>query len=260
MPNQRHLNTGKAAVSSLVILGLMTLIISIRYASSFLALLGFALVFWSAILLYLTPSKPVLLQLLSATGEPGIANIERILDENNLYQQGIYLSGKIINEQNHNSCLLFIPKDQNYTLQKDFSSFKRNNFGVYITPPGEAICKLFEKHAKISFNETSLDELKSILPKILSTDLAFVEAIDIQDTQSTITIEITRNIFEGICDETNTYPRTHKQVGCLLTSALACVLAKALGKPLVFEKEARDLQQGITQIQYRIITGELKEN
>jgi cell division protein FtsL len=267
LPKKRQPNIGKVAVFSLIALGVLTLIISVFYTSSFLALLGFALVFWSAILLYLTPTKHVFIDLLSAAAQPGIANIETILDEYNLTQKGIYIPTKSGNTdlvnyqsliQNKESCLVFLPETQNLEpskLEEDAPRLESSkNGGIYITPPGEALCKLFEQQAGISFNEINLQKLQSILPKVLTEGLEFVETIDIQDKGNIITVELTQSIFERICHETNNRPRTHEQVGCLLTSAIACALAKATGKLIIIEKEAYDQQNETKQIEYKIVT------
>jgi hypothetical protein len=267
LPKKRQSNIGKVTILSLIALGALTLVISLFYTSSFLALLGFALIFWSAILLYLTPTKPVYLELLNATAQPGMANIETILDEYNLTQKGIYLPTKSSSTnlidyrsliQNKESCLVFLPETPNAEPVKQEANAARlessKSGGVYITPPGEALCKLFEKQAGKSFNEISLQKLQSILPKVLTESLEFVETVDIQqDKENIITVELTKSIFERICNEANNHPRTHEQVGCLLSSAIACALAKATGRPIVIEKEVHDQQQGTTQIHYRIM-------
>jgi hydroxymethylpyrimidine/phosphomethylpyrimidine kinase len=60
------------------------------------------------------------------------------------------------------------------------------------------------------------------------------------------------HVFEGLCKETRKLERTHETVGCPLSSAIACALAKATGKPITIEKELQD-PDGSTRIQYRLL-------
>jgi hydroxymethylpyrimidine/phosphomethylpyrimidine kinase len=69
----------------------------------------------------------------------------------------------------------------------------------------------------------------------------------------TVTLEITSSILDEICRQTDSQPRTHKQVGCLLSSAIACALAKASGKPVTIQNETRNQETKTTQIEYQIL-------
>lgn len=266
MPKQKQSNLTKASVLSMIALGAATLLISTFYTSSFLAILGFALIFWGTILLYTTPTKPVFYELLSAAAEPSAANIERILTEYNLSQKGIYLPPTSSNAglsnrwsllQNTESSLVFIPETPNLPLPKTEENIAKSktsgNGGIYITPPGQGLCKIFEQQAGKSFIKIDLRQFQSILPKILIKELELAETVDIQTEENIITIEITKSVLDQICKETNNQPRTHKQLGCLLTSAIACALAKVTGEPITIQNENRDPQTKTIQIQYQIM-------
>jgi hypothetical protein len=56
-------------------------VVSAFYISSFLVLLGTAIIFWVVILLYITPAKHVPLTLLNTSVNANSGNIERILAE-----------------------------------------------------------------------------------------------------------------------------------------------------------------------------------
>ncbi len=88
-------------------LGLSLVIASAIYASSFLAILGLAIIFWACILLYITPVKHVPLTLLQASADSSTSNIERVITELNLTEKAVYLPPK--NLKNIDSSLIFIP-------------------------------------------------------------------------------------------------------------------------------------------------------
>jgi hypothetical protein len=266
MPKKKTFDGAKAAVISMIVLGIATLVSSSFFFSSFFAIIGFALVFWGAILLYITPTKSVFFDLLSVAAEPSSANLERIITEYNLVEKGIYLPTKSSNvgllsswstSQNPESILVHIPEAPNVPLPKQEENNPRpktsKRSGIYISPPGQALCKLFEQQIGRSFTRVNFRELQKYLPLIISRDLKLAETVSIKTEKNIITIEIFKSILEGICRDTNSQPRTHKQVGCLLSSAIACALVKSTGEPITIQNETRHPEIRTTQIQYQIM-------
>jgi hypothetical protein len=89
----------------------------------------------------------------------------------------------------------------------------------------------------MSFTEMNLDALKKKLPLLLIEDLEIAEDVEIKSQGNIITIEATNYIFNKLCDETRKLEKTHATVGCVFSSALACAIAKATGKPVAIQKE-----------------------
>jgi len=88
------------------------------------------------------------------------------------------------------------------------------------------------------------------LRTVLTKSLKVAESVDIQVSNDTITVELTKSVFERICRETDNQPLTHRQVGCLLSSAIACALVKVVRQPVTIQRENLNLEKRITQIQY----------
>jgi hypothetical protein len=62
----------------------------------------------------------------------------------------------------------------------------------------------------------------------------------------------TNHIFKDLCEQTRKLPRTHEKVGCPLSSAIACALAKVAGKPVIIERELQNLD-GTTRTTFRLL-------
>ncbi len=250
----------KVAFLLIVVLGTATLLFSTFFISSFFAILGLSLVFWGVILLYIIPSKNVFLGLLNSAVKPNSDNIERILTEYNLSNQGIYLQTENnvgllgrFTHTNSDLVLVFVPETQKISQELIYLPKKDANRGLYITPPGQALGELFEQRVGKSFSEMSVQNLGKRLTTILTTDLKLAETVDVQTEENTITVEITKSVFEPICQETNNLPKTHKLVGCLLTSAIACIFTKVTGKGITIKNETFDADIRKTKIEYQII-------
>jgi hypothetical protein len=248
------LNIYKIVPYTLLGFGLVSLLISALSVSYELAFIGLGLTFWGALLLYLTPIKHVRLELLTATASSSLINIERTLQNTKISGRGIYLPPKRLKD--YESSLIFIPAKPDEPLPKPEETsqgkpFSENPHGLFLTPPGLALSKLFEKKLETSFTETDLNHIQRTLPKLLD-ELGITKNMDIQTEGNTVTVEMSNHIFRDLCEETKKLQKTHETVGCPLSSAIACALAKASGKPVTVEKEMQNLD-GSTRIQYRLL-------
>ncbi len=257
MPRQKLSSFTKIAIIAIFSLGLFLLVLSAFYVSSFLAIFGTALLFWVVILLYITPVKHVPLALLNASANLNESNIERALTEFNLTENGIYLPPKNLGKEV--SSLVFVPRTRQIALPNPEENTEKLSLesgnGIFITPPGLALSQFFEKEIGDSFTKIDPVELRKILPKLLVEVLEIAEDIEVKMEENRIIVEVTGSLFNSLCSETDSQPRTHAQVGCLLSSALACVLAKATGKPITIQKETQTPETKTTTIEYRIEEG-----
>src|SRR5665647_1874909 len=132
MSRLKRTTFSKIVVFTMLLLGIGIVVVSAFYASSFLAILGVAIIFWGALLLYVTPSKHVPLTLLNAAAEAAVANIEQLISELNLAERGVYLPPK--NLKNTEFSLIFIPKTPKTPLLTPDETNEKT--GAFITPPG----------------------------------------------------------------------------------------------------------------------------
>jgi hypothetical protein len=234
--------------------GVVMIALSALNGSSFLAIIGVSVSFWSIILLYFTPTKHAFLALLKASANASGSNIERSLLEFNLTEKGIYLPPQ--NLRNFESSLVFVPKTRQTPLptadETSNKLFAEKKTGLFFTPPGLALSTMFETELGLSFRKISLPQMQSTIKKLFIT-LKFAEDVQVQLHERTITLEITGSIFNTLCNETRTIqPRTHTQVGCILASAFACAFAKASDKPITIQKDTLNPDAKTLIIEYHM--------
>ena len=247
-------NVYRLVPCALLALGLVSLLISAFSTSYELAFIGLGLTFWGALLLYLTPIKHVRLELLTASASSSLINIEKTLTNTEFHGKGIYLPPKRLKD--YTSSLIFIPAQPGEPLPTPEETgteklHSKTPNGIFLTPPGLGLSKLFEKKLGKSFTETNLQDVQKELPKLFEK-LEITKDTYIHTKDNIVTVELGNHIFKGLCEETSKLEKTHETVGCPLSSAIACVLAKASGKPVIIEKEMQDLD-GSTRIQYRLL-------
>jgi len=239
---------------TLLALGLVSLIISAFSGLYVPAFIGLGLTFWGALLLYLTPIKYVNLELVNATASSSLANLERTLSNTETTGKGVYLPPERLKD--YQSSLVFIPRKPDDPLpepeETDLEKLHSDNpGGILLTPPGLALSRLFENKLGTSFTETDLPYLQKRLPKLFE-ELEITRNLSIQVEDNTVTVEVTTHIFKDLCEETKKLPKTQEAVGCPFSSAIACAVAKASGKPVTIEKEMQNLD-GSTRITYRLL-------
>jgi hypothetical protein len=234
--------------------GVAMIVLSALNDSSFLAILGVSVAFWSMLLLFFTPTKHAFLSLLKASASASGTNIERSLIEFNLVEKGIYLPPQ--NLRNFESSLVFVPKTLGTVLPTSGETtdklFNEEKTGLFFTPPGLALSVMFEHELGLSFRKISLPQMQSVIKRLFH-NLKFAEDVQVRIQDRTITLEVTGSIFNTLCHETrNSQPRTHAQVGCILASAFACAFAKASDKPITIQKDTLNPDTKTLIIEYRM--------
>ncbi len=269
MSEKNNFGIVKVAIVSVILLGASTLVASSLFVSSFFAIAGFSLIFWGTILLYIIPTKSNLALLVSAAAQPASVGIESILSQKGLVQKGVYLSTDFINSnpgifqkltslEKTESAIVFVPEESHASEDTNYSMGVSIKAGIYFIPPGGALCTVFEQQIGRSFSHVSLKDFAPTLENVMIKRLKLAESANFQIGENTIKIEIVKSLFERTCKQTDNQPKAHKQIGCILSSAIACALAKVIGQPVIIKNETRNPQTRITEITY--LFGNIKGN
>jgi hypothetical protein len=242
------------AIGIVLMTGVALLVFSTFNGSSFLAILGVSVAFWSMLLLFFTPTKHAFLSLLKASTSASASNIERSLLQFKLTEKGVYLPPQ--NLKNFDSSLVFVPKMTHAHLpasnEVSDKLFPDKENGVFFTPPGLTLSLMFEQELGLSFRKIPLLQMQEAIKKILNK-LKLAEDARVRIQDSTITLEITGSVFNILCQETRSnQPRTHAQVGCILTSAFACAFAKASDKPITIQNDTLNPETKTLTIEYHM--------
>jgi hypothetical protein len=244
----------------LFFLGIAALIVSIVYTSLVLAFIGLGMTFWGAILSYIHSDEYVKGSLLSATATPVLSTLNQTLNELDYNGKPVYLPPKYLNDPDESK--VYIPKsadsklptpEQIQTLENQPPS--RDSRGLLLTPPGDELARLFEKTLETTFTRTDLNYFVKNMPKLvvegleIATDLeitaetakpaAQAESVPTQHQEGLdkIHVKITDSIFEETDKNVDQMTRIHGNIGCPLTSALACAIAKSTGNPTIIADE-----------------------
>ena len=254
LQEQKRTRINRLILAFLVIIGASLVITSIFFNASLLSITGVAIISWGLILLYITSSTYVPITLSNALASSTGSNTERILMERRNHKK-VYICRRRISRKLTLS-LIFLSISDEVTLplpgeitEKLWSTRKN---GILLTPPGFSLLRFFEKELGVSLVSRDLDFLCKRLPKLMVEDLGIAKKVDMQVQNDTVIVEVTESLLDQVCQQTDSLPRTHSQVGCVLSSSIACALAKVTGKPISIQKEVRDPEAKTSRIEYRI--------
>lgn len=266
-----RLNLSKTAGILLLILGAVALVTSLTYVSQILAFIGLGLVFWGTVLTYIQTTEYVKKTVLDATATSLLTTLEQTLKELDFKGHPVYLPPKYLN--NPETPKVYLPKLRSgkppppeQTRKLETQPPSKTSQAMFLTPPGAELTRLFEETLNTSFTKTDLDYLQQNLPRLLIEDLEIASNVEIQLGTSTTSTPLDNKITRTAVthDKINVkVTSTHKNatsitatLGSPLTSAIACAIAKASGKPTIIETQQTSKDGETTEVEYRLLEEE----
>ena len=254
----------------LISVGAASLLISIISVSQILAFIGLSLIFWGGILFYIKPEGYAKQVLLDAAMPPTFETLDQIINELGYKGKAIYLPSKYL--QDPETYKAYLPKlleekppEPNIILKQEHQLFLKNPEGILFTPPGAQLAKLFEKRLGINFSLVNLNYIKRNLPKLFIEDLEIADNLEIDIEFSSkslfgikktnyglIYVTITNSLFKNIIKENPKLSKISNTVGSPISSAIACVLTKTTGKPVIIEDVQSSENGNIIRVTFRI--------
>ena len=247
----------------LLAIGALTLVGSVVNTSTVLAFIGLGLTFWGALFLFARPVKFVRSSLLDFTAISSYTTIDRITEDLNYKGKPIYIppypKEAYLPEylKGLKEMIVFIPAEDVIAMptieemaKKQF--LLRNPKGICIAPPGYGLVSLFERELKTEFTQINLDRLYDALPTIIVNNLELAKEFEINPEKDLIHIRIVDSVYKDLYSREQGFKSIHS-VGCPLTSAIACALAKTTGKLVAIVKDLISLDSKTIEVWYQTL-------
>ncbi|MDH7564237.1 MAG: hypothetical protein QHH24_05070 [Candidatus Bathyarchaeota archaeon] len=235
-----RINIARIAGYVLLCLGAAALIVAVGYESQILAFTGLGLVFWGIILAYIQTSTFVKEDLLDATALSSLATINQLLQQAGYTAKAVYLPPKYFKDLD--TCKAFIPKQDTGSLptpeqiqEQENNLFIENPQGILLPPIGGELTKLFEKTLETSFTRIDLPYLQQNMPKLFIEELEIAQNLEIEKKDNTIRVRVENTNYTYLAKKASALLQMFQSLGCPLSSAIACSLAKTTGKPVIID-------------------------
>jgi hypothetical protein len=250
----------KLMYSTLIAVGTLSLVLSIVYVSSFLALIGLGLIFWGLTLTYIRTEEYVKKILLDKSTSSQIATVNKVISAASMTGNAMFLPPTYFKVPDVYKA--YISKDinarpptpelMNKQEPQFFTESLQNPPALLLTPPGAELARFFEKELKTNFQEVNLPYLQVNLPKLLVDDLEIVKYFNMDINNNIIRVRMDGSVYKDIRTD-NQQVGACFSFGSPLTSAIACVLAKATGNPIVMGKRQTSPDGEDIIIEYHIL-------
>ena len=226
-------------------------------SSSVWAIIGLPLIFWGILLFFLKPTSLVKADLLDVASYSLLENVRRLVSEFNLKGKGVYLPPRYLKDLSGG--LVFISaKDEVYvpTLdevgENEDKVFLKNQKGGFLVPSGVALANLCERELGTSFAKVDLEYLIINLPKVFVEALEIAKDFEFSRKGDGVNVRIEGSIYKDLCDISRKDSGVCESFGCPLCSSIACILARATGRPVVMDGNEFRLDEKI-DIHYRLL-------
>lgn len=240
-------------------LGAVALISSVFYNSQISAFIGLGLTFWGIILTYIQTEEYIKARILDATTQPLLKTLNQIIDELGYQGKAVYLPPKYLKDPESN--IAYIPKQKSGTLPRPLQIleqpnkiFVENPNGLLITPPGSKLAQLFEENLETSFIKVDLQYLEQNMPKVLIEDLEIAQNLEIETRNNVVRVKIEGIANTNLIKAAKELPKIWNSIGCPISSAIACALAKTSGKPVIIINQKTEDKSRVIEVEYRLLT------
>ena len=246
--------------SILLIGGAVLLFLSIIFVSSTLVFIGLGLIFWGLIFPYIRREEYARKSLLDSSLHSQSALLNQMCKRLRYKGEAIYLPPKYLADPD--TVRVYIPMKKGTLQFSELTDLQKRAVnssidfpsGILLIPPGAELAKLFERILETSFTRLNLINLQAQISDLLVDELEIVGKIEMRVLNNSVVVSLENSRFCSLSEEV-----AHKYaLGSVLSSAIACAITKASGKPLRIEEQQTSERGRSLVINYRLLGREVK--
>lgn len=217
--------------------GFIALIVSFISSSYFLAFAGSSLIFWGAIILFITPANYIKSDLLLPSAASAIENVNKIIEKMDYQGKAVYIPRRYFSGSKKEK--IFIPSRTLDSIPnfKDISEekiFSKNPNGVFLAPSGQSLTDLFEDELGIGFRDSTLETFQDDLQELLVQNLEIARDVEIEIKGNEIHVILYESIYNNFCQKIRQGIKSPCQsFACPLCSSIACALTRITANPVI---------------------------
>ena len=237
-------------------IGLVALAASVMFGSTILVFIGLGLAFWGMLVFFVRPQKYVRSDLMTATAWSSLKTVDDMMLGLGYRERGVYIPA------GPEKAVVFIPSEPfsrlpspsviAQGLSADGKLYLHDPDGLLVVPPGLALANLIEKKLGFNVKDSGLDRVIQSLPKVL-VNLEIVSNAEVEVEGNFIRFKLSDSIYADFCKQVRDNSRPCG-LGCPMCSALACILALATGKPVLFDEDKLAPDGKTTLSNYQLVT------
>jgi hypothetical protein len=232
----KHTKVRTPIVAGLIAAGGALLFLSVLINSVIPTFMGLGLILWGFLLLYVTQSRYVPDEIVSAIPLSLMKSIDSLVSSYGCNGRTIFLHPKTLKgmEQGY----VFIPAQDEEKVPSNDKLLEEKIVqddpkGVLLPSPSQSLAMFFEKKLNANFATTSLAYIQEKIPPLLVDTLRIADDISLEENpdNKVITIRIRGGPWIDVCRLVSTETRIGSHLGCPICGAFALILSKVNAKP-----------------------------
>lgn len=255
----RHSLSGTAGIG-LTLIGVGGAAIGGSYFASsvVMTLAGLGLVFWGAIMLYISPQRFVPEKVVEAMSVSMTKSIDKLLVSLNYKGKTIFLHPRHLKGLSQG--YVFIPyeaKEQTILPSDEALAEEKlvydNPRGIFMVAPSHGIVQLLEKEMDNNLATADMAYVKEQLPKLLVNNLRMIDSMTIEENHGFIRVKMGGEAAAKVCKTLTRETTIGAHFGCPLCASLGLVISKVTGKPVMIEENKVHDVENIIATTYRTL-------
>ena len=250
---------------ALLVLGGVSLVVSILYTYSILAFIGLGLVFWGMLFSLLKPVRQTSVTVLEGTALSSYLTIDRIIKSLKYigkayyippYPKDVYLPDHL---KGLKDVVIFFSAESNTEMPSivemaEGRFFTEKSKGAMVIPPGAGLLEIVEKKSNVDFSGMNLENLCDTLAYSIANEYNLAQEVEMSKKGNQVLLRVRDSVYKGLYGRENNI-KSISVIGCPLASAVACALAKASAQAIAIEKLKVSSDGMMIEVVYSLVRG-----
>lgn len=245
--------------------GIYTLALSFYANSSILAVIGLGLVFWGIIFALIKEENSVRKSLVDAAIISSNLALNAAIKELGFKGEAVYMPPQyLLKPEDNMVCLLKengsgLPTVEEIRKQSVTAMPFDTGNAVVLRPTGDELTRLLERVLRTSLVELNMNEIKERLPRAMVENLEMAEKMEIEVDNDLVVVKLVKPFLGRRHWEEVSLSNSAKPSGNPLSSALACVFAKASARATIISNCHLSADAETVEITYRLLETQKNE-
>jgi len=246
------LKFSKGPLTGITLLGIggASLLLSYLVSSSILTFIGLGLTLWGVLILYVAPSRHVRAEMLNSISSSMQKCVDSLVAYMGYTGQVIFFHPKSLTGLGQG--YIFIPhyaakaagilnskvealNALPYSSESNIPSVFLDPKGIFLPAPSQGLVDLFEKELGVNFASVDMAYVQQNIPRLLIEELNVIDDMSIEQNSDGIVMKSTGGPCTDMCKfMKESHPQNN--LACPLCSAMALIVSKVWGKPIVIKE------------------------
>jgi hypothetical protein len=237
--------------------GLLFELYALTTTSAIPVLTGLGLIFYGALLFYMTPEPYILATVLDSTTLSMLTSLNQLLRTKGANSKAIYLPVRptVRNKEQ----VVITTTTQSANLQTTYNASTNQRLTqappkeIFLDPPGAQLTNLFEQTLHTKFIHKDLSYLQQNLPHLLINEYEMANELEFQISEERVYMKVVGSIYKTVIKESRDLEHIYASLGGPFLSSIALSIVRASKRPVIIDRVQTANDYETIDVYYRIL-------